>query len=139
MTHTKPAPILINDEKEWEVESILDYRERHSRRQFLVKLNGYANSKSSWELIKGLENAQDLVQAEWNDNMPGKEFSFLFSGYIMVSFTSTGDGFERHAEEPAVNKGSWTLIMIAQGFRYLCFMFEIMFSFCFWGITSTGY
>ena len=35
--HTKPGPILIDDEKEGEVEDILDFRERHGRRQFLVK------------------------------------------------------------------------------------------------------
>ena len=34
--HAKPAPILIDDEKEWEVEAILDFRERHCRGQFLV-------------------------------------------------------------------------------------------------------
>ena len=45
--HAKLAPILINDEKEWEVESILDYRERHGRGQFLVKWKGYHNSENS--------------------------------------------------------------------------------------------
>jgi len=35
--HTKPVPILIDDEKEWEVETILDHRTRHGRGQFLVK------------------------------------------------------------------------------------------------------
>jgi len=33
----KPAPILINEEPEWEVEAILDYREHYGRGQFLVK------------------------------------------------------------------------------------------------------
>ena len=31
----------------------------------------------------------------------------------------------------------WTLIMIARRFRFLCYMFEMMFSFCFRGVTST--
>jgi len=35
--HTKPAPILIDNEKELEVETILDHRTRHGRGQFLVK------------------------------------------------------------------------------------------------------
>jgi len=35
--HTKPAPILIDNEKQWEIETILDHRVRHGRGQFLVK------------------------------------------------------------------------------------------------------
>jgi len=35
--HNKPAPILIENEQEWEVETILDHRTRHGRGQFLVK------------------------------------------------------------------------------------------------------
>jgi len=33
----KPAPILINEEPEWEIEAILNYREHYGRGQFLVK------------------------------------------------------------------------------------------------------
>ena len=92
--HAKPAPILIDDEREWEVESILDHRERHGMGQFLVKWKGYPNSENSWEQIEGLENAQDLVQAWWTNNMPGGEFPIVSSGYITVCFTPTKDGFE---------------------------------------------
>lgn len=53
--------LLIEDEKEWEVESILDYRERYGRGQFLVKWKGYPNSENSWEPVEGLESGQDLV------------------------------------------------------------------------------
>jgi len=44
--HTKPAPILINNEKEWEVETIFDNRTRHGRDQFLVKWKGYPESEN---------------------------------------------------------------------------------------------
>ena len=33
----KPAPTLIKEEPEWEVEAILDYREHYGHGQFLVK------------------------------------------------------------------------------------------------------
>ena len=105
--HAKPAPIHIDDEKEWEVESILDYRERYGRGQFLVKWKGYPNSENSWEPVEGLENAQDVVQEWWTDKMPGEEFHIVFSGYITICFTSTKEGFEQHAEEPKVDKGFW--------------------------------
>jgi len=61
--HTKPAPILIDDEKEWDVETILDHRTRHDKEQFLIKWKGSPNSENSWEPVEGLETAKDLVQA----------------------------------------------------------------------------
>jgi len=82
--HTKPAFILIDDEKEWEVETILDHRTRHGRGQFLVKWKGYPSSKNSWELVEGLENAGELLQAWWTDDMLEEEFPTVFSGYILL-------------------------------------------------------
>jgi len=87
--YTKPAPILIDDEKGWEVETILDHKTRHGRGQFLVKWKGYPNGENSWEPVKGLENAEDLVQAWWTNNMSWKEFLTVFSGYITVCFSCT--------------------------------------------------
>ena len=104
---TKPAPILIDDEKEWEIETIPDHRTRHSRGQFLVKWKGYPNSENSGEPVEGLENGEDLLQAWWTDNVPGEEFTIVFSGYITVCFTPTQDGYEQHSEEPAVDLSFW--------------------------------
>ena len=47
MAQAKPARILIDDEKEWEVETILAFRERRGRGQFLVKWKGYPASENS--------------------------------------------------------------------------------------------
>jgi len=57
--------------------------------------------------VEGLENAEELVQAWWTDNMPGEEIPTVSSGYIPVCFTSTRDGYEQHSEEPAVDLGFW--------------------------------
>ena len=57
--------------------------------------------------MEGLENAEDLVQAWWTDNMPGVEFPTILSGYMMVCWTPTKDGFEQYYNEPAVDKGFW--------------------------------
>jgi len=105
--HTKPAPILIDNEKGWEIETILDHRTRHGRGQFLVKWKGYPNSENSWERMEGLENAEDLVQAWWTDNLPGEEVPTVFSGYLTVRFTPTKDGYEQHSAEPTVDLGFW--------------------------------
>ena len=77
--------------------------------QFLVKWKGYAASENSWEPVEGLENAEDLVEAWWTDNMPGEpeEFPTVFSGYITVCFTPTKDGFQKYYDGPAVDKGFW--------------------------------
>jgi len=72
-----------------------------------VKWKQNTNSKNSWEPGEGLENAEDLVQAWWTDNIPGEEFPTVFSGYIMVCFTPTNDGYEQHSEEPTVDLGFW--------------------------------
>jgi len=72
-----------------------------------VKWKGYPNSQNSWETVEGLENAEDLVQAWWTDNMPGEEFPTVFSAYITVCFTPTKDGYEQHSEDRAVDLGFW--------------------------------
>ena len=105
--HVKPAPILINEGKEWEVESILDFREQHGRGQFLLKWKGYPRSENSWEPREGLENVEDLVQAWWTDDMLEEEFATVFSGCITVCSTPTKDGFEQFSCKPVVDKGFW--------------------------------
>jgi len=74
-----------------------------------VKWKGYPNSENSLEPLEGLENAEDLVQAWWTDNMPGEEFPTDFSGYIAGCFTPTKDGYEQHSEERMVVLGFWEL------------------------------
>jgi len=51
--HTNPASILIDDEKEWEVETILDHRMRHCRRECLVKWKGCPGARIVGNLWKG--------------------------------------------------------------------------------------
>ena len=69
--HTNPAPILINEQPEWQVEAILDHRIRFGKAQFLVKWAVYPSFENSWEPVEGLEHAEEMVQAWWMDNMPG--------------------------------------------------------------------
>jgi len=87
-THGKPVPILVDEMPEWEVEEVMDHRECYGKAQFLLKWNGYSNSDNGWEPLKCLENAIDLVQAWWTDNMPGNEFP-VETGFITMSYTPT--------------------------------------------------
>jgi len=55
-----PPPIVIDGEKEWEVEEILDSRWHQKRFQFLVKWKGFSREHNSWEAASDVK-ALDLV------------------------------------------------------------------------------
>ena len=70
-----PVPIEIEGELEYEVECILDKRITKCRCQdhvveYLVKWLGYGHEHNSWEPAKALTNAQELVQAFENGQIP---------------------------------------------------------------------
>lgn len=66
-----PLPELIGDELEYEVEMVLNHRERRvanrrtPKREYLVKWKGYSTAHDSWEPESHLVNAQEAVQAYW--------------------------------------------------------------------------
>jgi Reverse transcriptase (RNA-dependent DNA polymerase)/RNase H-like domain found in reverse transcriptase/Integrase zinc binding domain/Retroviral aspartyl protease/Chromo (CHRromatin Organisation MOdifier) domain len=66
----RPAPIIINEEEEFEVEKIIDKRETgtRSRRKinYLVLWKGYPRWEATWEDVHQLTNAQDKIQ-EYED------------------------------------------------------------------------
>jgi len=102
-THAKPAPILVEEMPEWEVEEVLDYRAHYGKAQFLVKWKGYANSDNSWKPLECLENAMDLVQAWWTDNMPGDEFP-VETGFITMSYTPTTPSWTQFVDKGPVDR-----------------------------------
>ena len=55
-----PPPIVIDGEKEWEVEEILNSRWHRRRFQFLVKWKGFSREHNSWEVASDVK-ALDLV------------------------------------------------------------------------------
>ena len=97
-THAKPAPILVEEMPDWEVQEVLDHCECYGKGQFLVKWKGYPNSDNSWEPMQCLENAIDLVQAGWTNNMPGDEFP-VETGFITMSYTLTTPGWTQYEDE----------------------------------------
>lgn len=56
-----PAPVIIDDELEYEVERLLDCRGTGENRQYLVKWTGYPIWEATWEPIANLDHAKDLV------------------------------------------------------------------------------
>ena len=57
----RPAPDIINDVEEYEVEEILGKRVNRRRTEYLVKWVGYPHDENSWESVRNLNNALDLV------------------------------------------------------------------------------
>ena len=66
------AIALVDGEQEYEVERILDRRERRQGRgvrvEYLVKWLGYPEYESTWERESNLANAQEIVQQFNNQN-----------------------------------------------------------------------
>ena len=58
---TPPPPILILDQPEYEVESILDRKTLRGQDYFFVKWKGYPASDNTWEPKGNLKNASKLI------------------------------------------------------------------------------
>jgi len=68
-----PPPVLIDDQEEYEVEKILNKRERKLRRnktrvEYLVKWKGYSIDDQTWEPAENLKNAPEVIK-EYETNL----------------------------------------------------------------------
>ena len=59
---TPPKPVIIEEEKEFEVEKILNKRMVREKEKFLVRQKGYMAEEDTWENKENLENAKELVE-----------------------------------------------------------------------------
>ena len=57
-----PAPVLVEGNEEFVVETVLDCRKRRGQTQFLIKWKGYGPEENSWEPASNI-HAPRLVQA----------------------------------------------------------------------------
>ena len=58
----RPAPEIIQEMEEWEVEEVLAKRKCYGKMQYLVKWLGYPNSENTWEPEENLSNASIKIQ-----------------------------------------------------------------------------
>ena len=57
----EPAIEFPDGHQEYEVEAILAHRKRRGNIQYLVKWKGYADHENTWQNVKDLEHAKDLL------------------------------------------------------------------------------
>ena len=59
-----PAPILIEDVEEWEVEKILDTRVNRGKTEYLVRWQGFAPAEDSWQPADNLHCPDKVAEYE---------------------------------------------------------------------------
>jgi hypothetical protein len=57
-----PMPDL-EDDKEWEVEEVKDEVQTQGKTSYLIKWKGWPTEYNTWELEKGMNNAQEAIRA----------------------------------------------------------------------------
>ena len=66
---TPPPLTLIQGQEEWEVEKILDLRQRHGKNEYLIRWKGYTQGDNTWEPEDNLQNAGEKLQ-EYLQSIP---------------------------------------------------------------------
>ena len=57
-----PPPIEVAGEKEYEVEKILNRRERREKLKYLVRWKDYITEEDTWKGLENVKNTRDLVE-----------------------------------------------------------------------------
>src|SRR4051812_40179053 len=60
--------MIINDQPEYKVKSIIGKQKHHNQTQYLVKWKEYDSHKNSWEPASHLTNAKTLI-SEYNSQL----------------------------------------------------------------------
>ena len=63
-----PPPVLIDKEKEYEVESIIDSKFVRNKLKFLVHWKGYGIEDRTWEPEENLKNSKKLIEEFYKQN-----------------------------------------------------------------------
>jgi hypothetical protein len=68
---SEPHPVIVDNSEEWEVERILDSKQRYRKLHYLILWAGYSHIRTCWELFENLENARELSD-EFHQDQPNK-------------------------------------------------------------------
>ena len=59
---TRPTPVIVEGEEEYEVEKILNKRKIQGKEKFLVCWKGYTAKADTWKDRRNLKNTEKLVE-----------------------------------------------------------------------------
>lgn len=59
---SRPPPIVLDHQDEYEVEKVLDSRIRRGKQEYLIKWVGYPNEDNTWEPEEHLKNAKEKLR-----------------------------------------------------------------------------
>jgi hypothetical protein len=57
----RPPPDIIDEQEEYEVDTVIDHRYRHRKKEYLVKWKGYSADENTWEPLSNLRHARDAI------------------------------------------------------------------------------
>lgn len=60
-TPPRPAPVIVEEEEEYEVEGIAAHQRRHNRMEYLVQWKGYPREEWSWQPEKDLTHCKGIL------------------------------------------------------------------------------
>ena len=58
----QPTPVIIEGEKEWEVERILNKQQIKGKDKYLVQWKGFTAESDTWEEKENLENTKEAIE-----------------------------------------------------------------------------
>ena len=140
--HAKPAPILIDDQKQWEVQiSLISGRSAAGGNSWLDGKDTPL-ARIAGNLCKGLRMRRNWYRHRGRITCQGRNNLIVFRVILRFALLPLRLVLRNNMINRRWTKDSGNpirlLIMIARRFSFLCCMFEIMFSFCFRGVTSMG-
>jgi len=81
-TFSRPEPIFIESQEEWEVQQILDHRLQQNRHEFLIRWKDYPPEDDSWEPLENLKGSQEAIAEFWKENQMENEAPKISTHYI---------------------------------------------------------
>src|SRR6266568_3961887 len=89
--YSRPAPDLVNDEEEYEVEKVLDTRQfgRGRKRQYLIKWKGYPDSDNEWVNHKDIHAPEAIREFENSKNAGRKHIRTGTTGEYPITPLTT--------------------------------------------------
>ena len=91
--YPEPPPIVVDEEEEYEVETILDYHIKNRKFEYFVKWKGYPDSDNTWEPLDHVDHAKEAI-AEFHKKHPGAPRPIAASLFLAMNFRPINDNFD---------------------------------------------